>query len=137
MRVLCDQNVDQKYIDALLAADDIEVGTVRERLDARATDPDVVDYAAANAWVVFTCDDDFFELASECGVIYYSQFNAPAVGDVRAALQTIDDAYADHSEIVEVVPGCGSEHGPRGRTRPRRRPGTLDSTYVQRSIDSR
>jgi predicted nuclease of predicted toxin-antitoxin system len=93
MRLLCDQNVSQQYIDAFRLADDFEVGLVREELDARASDADIAAFAAANDWVVVTSDDDFFELADVCGVVYYLQLDAPAVGDVLTAVRSIREAY--------------------------------------------
>ena len=105
MRLLCDQNVAQRYIDAFDDAPDLTVTTVRDVLDARATDPDIAAYAAAKGWVVFTSDDDFFQLADRCGCIYYHQPKEPAVGEILAAVRVIGDAYDDHSEIIEVVPG--------------------------------
>jgi len=105
MRLLCDQNVSRQYIDALRAADEFEVGLVRDVLDARASDSDIAAFAAANDWVVITSDDDFFELADACGVIYYLQVDAPPVGDMLAALRAIRDAYSDPQDVTEVVPG--------------------------------
>jgi predicted nuclease of predicted toxin-antitoxin system len=52
MRLLCDQNVDQRYVDAFVAANDFSVVTVRAVLDARASDPDIAAYATANEYVV-------------------------------------------------------------------------------------
>lgn len=105
MRLLCDQNVAQRYIDACVAAPDLHAMTVREVLDPRAADADIVAYASTHDHVVFTSDDDFFQLADRCGCIYYHQPTVPIVGDVLEALRAIGDAYDDHSEIVEVVPG--------------------------------
>jgi len=105
MRVLCDQNVDQQYVDALVAATDFTVLTVRAALDPRATDRDIAAYAAAKDYVVFTSDDDFFRLESACGRCYYVQSDAPPVGDVLTALRAIRAAYDDHGKIVESVPG--------------------------------
>jgi predicted nuclease of predicted toxin-antitoxin system len=105
MRILCDQNVSQQYIDAL-RAHGFEVELARNLLDARANDPDIAAYAEANGWVVFTCDTDFFDLTSECSVLYYNQYNAPTAGDVVATFQAIDRAYSDPTEItLEVIPG--------------------------------
>lgn len=105
MRLLCDQNVDQRYVDAFVAENDFSAVTVRAVLDARASDPDIAAYATANEYVVFTSDDDFFRLDTACGRCYYLQTDAPPVGDVLAALRAIRDVYDDHSEIVESVPG--------------------------------
>lgn len=85
MRLLCDQNVDHQYVDALVAATDFTVLTVRAALDPRATDTAIAAYAAANDYVVFTSDDDFFRVDHACGRCYYVQADAPPVGDVLAA----------------------------------------------------
>jgi hypothetical protein len=105
MRLLCDQNVARRYIDACVDAPDLHAVTVRGVLDPRASDADIAAHAATHDYVVFTSDDDFFELADRCGFVYYHQPTVPAVGDVLEALRAIGNAYDDHSEIVEVVPG--------------------------------
>ena len=105
MRLLCDQNVAQKYVDACIAASDFQAVTVRDALVPRASDSDIARYARKNGYVVLTGDDDFFQLADQCGCIYFHQFDNPPVGDVLAALRRIDDAYLDSHDIVEVVPG--------------------------------
>lgn len=105
MRLLCDQNVAQRYVDACAAVPDIQVTTVRDALDPRANDVGIATYARENGYVVFTSDDDFFRLADECGCIYYHQPDAPPVGDVVGAIRRINDAYTDKRAIVEVVPG--------------------------------
>lgn len=104
MRLLCDQNVARRYVDGFRAGRDFHVVTVREVLDARATDPDIAAYAAANEYVVFTSDDDFFGLDARCGRIHYSQEATPTVGDVLAAVRAVADAYENHADIVEHVP---------------------------------
>ena len=72
MRLLCDQNVAQKYVDACIAAPDFQVVTVRDALDPRASDLDIAVYAKTNEYIVLTGDDDFFQLADQCGCIYPS-----------------------------------------------------------------
>lgn len=104
MRLLCDQNVARRYIDACIEAPDLRAVTVRDALDPRATDPDIAAYARENGYVVLTADDDFFELSERCGCLYFHQLDQPPVGDVLAAIRLIDDAYDDHTEIVEGVP---------------------------------
>ena len=105
MRLLFDQNVAQRYIDACVAAPDLQAVTVRDVLDPRATDPDIATYAAKHDYVVFTSDHDFFALSDRCGCIHYNQVVDPPVGDVLAALRVISNAYTDHEQIFEVVPG--------------------------------
>lgn len=104
MRLLFDQNVDRRYIDACNRDSRFFAATVGEVLDPRAADLDIVRYAA-EGYVVFTSDDDFFRLDAECGRILYEQTTRPPAGDVLDALGQIREAYDDHSDIVEVVPG--------------------------------
>jgi len=105
MRLLCDQNVDDRYLHAFCDADDLTAAPVREVLDERASDPDIAAYAAANGWVVFTSDRDFFGIPGPYGHIFYSQAMHPLVGDVLTAVQRIAVAYDDYAEIFEAVPG--------------------------------
>lgn len=104
IRLLCDQNVARQYIEGFRAKDGFPVTTVEETLDVRALDADIASYAAANDYVVFTSDNDFFALDARCGRIHYSQEEAPGVGDVLAAVQAVAEVYENHSEIVEHVP---------------------------------
>jgi hypothetical protein len=105
MRLLCDQNVARRYIDACVQAPDLQAVTVRDALDPRTTDPDIAAYARENGYVVLTADDDFFELSDQCGCRYFHQSDTPPVGDVLEAIRRIDGAYDDRANIVEVVPG--------------------------------
>lgn len=104
IRLLCDQNVARQYVDGFRAGEDLRVVTVREVLDARAPDADIAAYAAANGYVVFTSDDDFFALDAGCGRIHYSQEEAPDVGAVLTAVRAVADAYDEHDRIFEHVP---------------------------------
>ena len=61
MRLLCDQNVAGKYVQAFENHDEFVVSTVAEELSPDTSDDDIVAYAARYDWVVFTSDDDFFE----------------------------------------------------------------------------
>lgn len=63
LKLLCDQNIAKRYIVAFLDAEDLIATTVRDALDPRAPDTGIAEFAAAHDWVVFTSDDDFFELA--------------------------------------------------------------------------
>ena len=105
MHLLCDHNVAQRYVDSFVAARDLQVVTVGDVLDPRAADPDIADHAAAHGYVVFTGDDDFFDLADRCGCIYYHQESNPPVGAMLAAIRAIEAAYTDPRQITEVVPG--------------------------------
>jgi hypothetical protein len=104
MRVLCDQNVPQKYVDALADAGGITVTTVRETLAADVPDREIVTYAAEHGWVILTNDSDFFGDGREFGLLVYSQLDDSRPGDIVDAIQAIDYAYESNSEVVETVP---------------------------------
>lgn len=105
MRLLCDQNVATKYVQTFENRDDFVVTTVANELSPDTADGDIVAYAAAHDWIVFTSDDDFFEHADQCGVLVYNQLSDPSPGDVLDAVMAIDDAYESNQEITEVIPG--------------------------------
>ena len=105
MDVLCDQHVPNKYVRALSTAEDFTVCTVRDVLSPDAADSDIASFAATHGLVVFTNDDDFYKQDAEHGLVVYSQLDAPTPGAVRDAMVAIDRAYAEQTEIVEVVPG--------------------------------
>ena len=69
MRLLCDQNVAAKYVQAFDQLNECVVTTVADALSPDATDKEIVAFAATHNWVVFTSDDDFFEHADQCGVL--------------------------------------------------------------------
>ncbi|SNR48010.1 DUF5615 family PIN-like protein [Halorubrum vacuolatum] len=104
MQILCDQNVPQKYVDALSDTGGITVSTVREKLSADASDQEIAMYAADNDWVILTNDSDFFGDGREFGLLVYSQLEDPRPGEIIDAVQAIDSAYETNSEVVEVVP---------------------------------
>lgn len=104
MQILCDQPFDYKYVNALQGADGITVTTIRHVMSADAPDDEIAAYAAANDWVVLTSDDDFFIERDNHGLLFYQQLDNPAPSDVVAAVQAIDEAYADTSTAVEQVP---------------------------------
>lgn len=114
MRILCDHNTDGKYVETFRRTGWITVTTEREVLSSEAVDPEIMTYAEANDWVVFTSDltfeedDDESEIdpaAIECGVVTYRQVEDPSPGLVVEALRQIARQYRDHSEIREYVPG--------------------------------
>lgn len=86
MRLLCDQNVAGKYVQAFENHDEFVVSTVAEELSPDTSDDDIVADAARYDWVVFTSDDDFFEHADQCGVLVYNQLHDPPPGDVLDAV---------------------------------------------------
>jgi predicted nuclease of predicted toxin-antitoxin system len=104
MRILCDQNVPEKYRSAFDQADGITVATVRDELRADASDTEIARFASANDWVVFTNDDDFFSTPGEFGLLLYDQIEDPTAGDVLQAVRAIAQAYPDDREIVEKIP---------------------------------
>jgi hypothetical protein len=104
MRILCDHNVDEKYIDTFRDTEWITVTTVRDELTQEAKDPAISEYAAQNEWIVFTEDEDFHELPHVRGVIYYNHIESPSPGDVVEAMQNITEGYDDYRYINEYVP---------------------------------
>jgi len=105
MRLLCDQNVAAKYVQAFENHDEFVVTTVASELSPDASDDDIATFAATHGWVIFTSDDDFFEYAGQCGVLVYNQLSDPSPGAILDAVVALDDAYESSREITEVVPG--------------------------------
>ena len=52
MKLLCDHNVDGKYVDTFRQAEWLVVTTVREELSSDVSDEAITDHAARNGWVV-------------------------------------------------------------------------------------
>jgi len=105
MRILCDQNVSAKYIEAFQRADFVTVTTVADALKHDVKDKDISAYAEREEWVVFTNDDDFFVAGGDHGLLLYDQIEDPDPGEILAAVQQIKQVYADLSDIVEKLPG--------------------------------
>jgi len=107
MRILCERHVPPKYIHALESEPWVDVTTTETQFHPEAPDETIARYAAENGWVVLTRDRDFFELATRlgCGILYLDMSRDPVPGTLVAAIQTIGEAYTDHAEIVESVPG--------------------------------
>lgn len=105
MRLLCDHNVDERYIDTFRHTEWLTVATVRDELTQDADDVSISEYAEQHGWVVFTEDDDFHELAHDRGVIFYNHIENPPPSDVLTALRRIVEVYEDHRNIIEYVPG--------------------------------
>lgn len=105
MRILCDQNVNEKYTETFRQTDWITVSTVREELAQDALDDEIGRYAAANNWVIFTEDDDHLEYEQNRGVILYHQNESASPTEVVAAVDAISTVYTNHREIREFVPG--------------------------------
>jgi len=104
MRLLCDQNVVQRDIDACIETPDLHAITVRDALDPRVSDPYISTHAGEHGYVL-TTDDDFVALSDMCGCIYFHQRDRPPVCDVLMAIRQIEAAYETPGAIVEVVPG--------------------------------
>ena len=119
MRILCDQNVGGQYIVAFRQAEWITVVCLTDVLSIDTLDTKIAAYATQHDWIVFTSDKRFLDPDTKadldleamgnteinCGVIYYDQQQDPRPGAVVDALRAIADAYVDHTEIDEYVPG--------------------------------
>lgn len=107
MRILCERHVPPKYVDALDSVPWATVSTTGETFHPEADDETIAEYAAANGWVVLTRDRDFFGLATAVGVgvLYLDMRRNPSPGILVEASESIGEAYADHAEIIESVPG--------------------------------
>jgi rRNA-processing protein FCF1 len=117
MRILCDHNVAQRYLDTFRRTDWITMIKADNVFPKDASDAEIGAYAEKHEWVVFTSDKRFRERDDEgtvgedlldriegCGVIYYRQREQPSPGDVVAAIEALAEAYANHSEIDQYVP---------------------------------
>jgi len=105
VRILCDQNVNEKYTQTFRQTEWITVATVRDELSQDSHDDEIGRYAETNGWVIFTEDDDHLEYDQNRGVILYHQNELPSPANVVAAVETIEAVYTDHREIREFVPG--------------------------------
>jgi hypothetical protein len=104
MRILCDQNVHDKYVSAFRHDDGITVTTVETALSHDADDTEIVEYAETRDWVVFTSDEDFFLMDGAYGLLVYDQIDDPSPGDVLTAVRRIAAAYESASDVLETVP---------------------------------
>jgi len=104
MRILCDQNVPEKYLQALRDAAGVRARRVDDVLTHDATDDEIASYAAAHGWVVFTNDADFYAVGGNHGLLVYAQIEDPAPGDVVQSVRRIDDAYESAADVLETVP---------------------------------
>lgn len=116
MRLLCDHHVPPKFINALRSIDGTTVATPAgiDALGGDADDTEIIAYAEAHGWIVFTNDQRFriddegenpsYErIDAECGVIFYVETPATQPGPAAEAVTAIMEAYADHSEIDEYI----------------------------------
>lgn len=104
MRLLCDHNVDERYIDTFQRTEWLTVATVRKELTQDADDVAISEHAQQHGWIVFTEDDDFHEFDHTRGVIFYTHAERPSPADVVDALEMIAAVYDDHRQISEHVP---------------------------------
>lgn len=105
IRILCDQSVLQRYVDALEQADGIEMMHSEDEFADDAPDREISAYAARGKWVVFTEDDDFLGFDHDRGVILYHHIERPPPADIVGAIRTIGKVYDDHRQLREYVPG--------------------------------
>jgi hypothetical protein len=112
VRVLCDHHVPPKVSNALRSVAGITVATPAgiDDLGGDADDTEIIAYAEAHGWVVFTNDQYFLvndegenpsyePIDADCGVIYYTQNTVGWPGTVAEAIQAVSEAFADHSAI--------------------------------------
>lgn len=106
MKILCDENVPNKYAREIANLNSVTVTTVETELGAGVNDYVVRDYAEQNDSVVLTNDKGFLQTkhADNHGLLYIFQNNNPAAGDVATAIDKIESAYQDPGDIDEVVP---------------------------------
>ncbi len=104
MRLLCDHNVGERYIETFRRTEWLTVTTVRDELSAATDDVDISEYAEQHEWVVFTEDNDYRALDHDRGLVLYTHLDRPSPGDVVNALRAIADAYDDYRNIDENVP---------------------------------
>ena len=107
MRVLFDRSVEPRFIHALESTPWATVTRSVDHFPPDAPDEDIMDWAETNNWVVFTRDDDFFRLARQgnCGLLFLHKRRDPNPGTIADAVAKINDAYTDHKNIEEGLPG--------------------------------
>lgn len=105
--MLCERHVPSKYVEALESSPWTNVTTTETRFHPEVDDRTIARYAAENSWVVLTRDRDFFELSDRFGfgVLYLDMRRTPPPGTLVAAIEAVGEAYVNHVEIVESVPG--------------------------------
>lgn len=110
MDILFDRNVEPRYQQAL----DREPWTTVDHCgnhfpqDAQNTpDEKIADFAETNGWVLFTRDRPFFGRAQtrNCGLLLLDKSRNPSASDVVLAVERISNAYTDHDNIRESIPG--------------------------------
>lgn len=112
MRVLCDHQVPPRVSNALRSVAGITVATPTgiDDLGINADDTEIIAYAEAHGWVVFTNDQYFLvddegknpsgeRIDADCGVIYYTQKAIGRSGPVAEAIGAVSEAFENHREI--------------------------------------
>lgn len=103
MRILCDENVALKYIEALEQVDSIEVKRSIDVLGREASDARISYYAKTNGYVVLTRDEGFFSRELSHGLIYYSQAYDPPPSELVEVVQRIQEYYPSYENVRESI----------------------------------
>ena len=118
LRLLADQNVDEKYTETFLRTDRITTTRVRDALHPEATDGEIATFAEDHDWIVFAGDKgDFENIDPDCGVVIYHQTENPSPGTVVEALRRIEGSFATTTTSTHTCPTVGSDRSIRNRTR--------------------
>lgn len=107
MKILCDENVPSKYVNAIAGLSCTTVLTVESELGMGASDSQVRNFAEKKDCVVLTNDKDFLltKYADDHGLLYIFQNRGPSPSDVATAVDKIESAYTDYESVDEIVPG--------------------------------
>lgn len=107
MDILIDRNVEPRYVNAIADVDRVDFLLAEDRFEDTTPDRELVRYAAGHRMVVWTRDNDFFDLVlgRKCGVIYHHPQDRTSPGTIAEAIARIIDVYPDATEIAEGLPG--------------------------------
>ena len=105
LRILCDRSADQRFVDTFERTGWITVIRVEDVLPADAPDRDISEFAEQHDWIVFTEDSDFLNHDHRRGLVRYHPLDNPSPGTVVDALRAIGEAFDDHRDIEQRVPG--------------------------------
>lgn len=91
MRVLCDEDVPNRFVGALGRVHNVEVATVEDKLGKGATDDEIREFAENNDCVVLTNDKEFLKTKDKDGhgLLYFSQDPMPRAQDMQLAIERI------------------------------------------------
>lgn len=104
MRLLCDEHVPARFLEAVGEDSTLSGVRVRAVLQGGASDEQVARYAVREGLVVLTRDTDFYDMSLEVDVIVLED-PLPQTGPLTTALRRIAAAYDEETRIVEVAPG--------------------------------